>query len=353
MVSEHRHDGLNGTDPLEVFRLRSKVQDLEDRLHAAEQRFRAGEQMSKTAEQKHEAALAAAQEEILRASQARNDAEERARRSDVRVSGLLAESQQAASYMSAVAGRYDHQAEVVTILQRRLESSEAEAKTLRAELVEILQGEAERMDQLVLVEAKAAALVPELTNELKAEAASRAALSMQARELRDRLHVAEQQHTAHSRDLEAEVNQARHEKAALGRKCAESYQAVALHANAGQHWQQRSRAAELELIRACQNSQMYFESAQRQREEALRARELNRDVESQQRSAKQSNSNQDLRSWVLSSLNEVSRSAHAHGNSHSAADSGFAGRAWVDMLESFRKNEQTRAGFGNRTRAAV
>merc|ERR1712185_33080 len=111
---------------------------------------------------------------------------------------------------------------------------------------------------------------------------------------------------AQAMDLLAELKQSREEQAALGRKCAESYEVANLHAQAGYQWQQRTRAAEQELIRSGLNQHHLWEAARRTRMEQWKHEEHLRTVEEQRDRAMYNHvvadkAARELRGWVVAS----------------------------------------------------
>lgn len=314
-------------------------------------------------EKRSEATLVGARVEIERLTQAVASAEERTRKSESSVAGLLAESQEAAKLMSLVTSKFDHQVNISKSLTTKLKESEAEAASLRKDLEDALVREAQKTRLHDVAEASIANLqatfsetfVPRLQEEAKVEARA----AQDASESRQLLKQAQRDFAFKDECYQAELRQYREEKAALGRKCSETQQMAALHANAGYQWQQRSRAAEEELVRSGLTQHHLWDAALRTRDEQKRQQEQLQRVEEERDRALHGKmvaeqSGRELRGWVVSSLEEVNRSAHVGGDPYAPDNAkSFQGRAWVDMLESFRKDQQTRTGAGCRTRQPI
>lgn len=334
-----------------------RLKDMEQRCELTAQMREAAVKDFGALEQRFESALAGAHREIERLSTVAADATERSKQSERTVVTVVGESEEAASLMSQVTIKFDHQVGLSTALRRKLQRSEADAEKLRGELEAALLREAHQRQLHDAAEATVAQVMSRFTEEVKAESrlAEDAAVSQQ------RLRSADQNFRAHAGELAQELQRCREEKAALGRKCAESYQTAALHANAGEQWQQRTRAAEQELIRAGLNQHHLWEAAKCTRAEQWRQQQQLQEVEEQRDRAVHAQvvsdqARRDLTGWVVNSLDEVNRSAHIHTFGDPFAPGGresFQGRAWVDMLESFRKEQQTRSGYGARTRSPV
>merc|ERR1719235_2328023 len=168
-------------------------------------------------------------------------------------------------------------------------------------------------------------------------------------EAKQRLKKAESMFNAQANDLLGELRESREEKANLGRKCAETAEVAKMHANAGYQWQQRTRAAEEELLRSGMNQHHLWQAARRTRAEQWAQEERLRAVEEERDRAKYSHvladqARRDLTGWVMASLDEVNRSAHLRNSAAppEANPESFKGHAWVGMLEDFRKEQQTR-----------
>lgn len=334
-----------------------RLKDMEQRCELTAQMREASVKDFGALEQRFGSALAGAHQEIERLTSAAANASERAKRSDHRVVDLLGESEEAARLMSQVTVKFDHQVDINTSLRRKLQKSEADAEKLRGDLEAALLREAQQRKLHDAAEATVAQVMSRFTEEVKAESR----MAEDAVESKSRLRIADKHFQKHASELEEKLQLAREEKTLLGRKCAESYQVAALHANAGEQWQQRSHAAEQELIRAGLNQHHLWEAAKRTRAEQWRQQEQIRHIEEQRDRAAygQAVSDQarrDLTGWVVNTLDEVNRSAHVHTFGDPFAPGGresdsFQGQAWVDMLESFREDQQTRSGYGSRTRA--
>lgn len=352
----------------QVQRWRSETQELKAQLHCTErtceERLREMQQRCDHNAYMRELAskdagdrfLISANEEIERLSRTAADAQERARLSDERVTGLLAESQEAANLMAHVSVKFERQADISASFKRKLQQSEAETEKLRAELELALRREAEQSKQHDRAEATIECIMPRLTEEAKVEAR----MAEDSQEAKHRLKKAESMFNAQANDLLGELKRSHEEQAALGRKCAETCEVANLHANAGYQWQQRTRAAEQELVRSGLNQHHLWQAARRTRAEQWAQEERLRMVEEQRDRAMYNHvvadqARRDLSGWVVASLDEVNRSAHTRTSAGppEASHESFQGRAWVDMLESFRKDQQTRSGFGARTRGPV
>lgn len=326
----------------EVQQMREEVAQLEAQLEASE-RFR---MTAEGREARSEAVITALREEMVRMASVRDEAEERARRSDDRVAGLLAQCRETDSWMSEVASRCEEQAGLNNNLQRELQRSQADCEKLRSELADALLREAGLTRSCDKAEAVAATVVPRLTD----EAREHGRLAEQAVQTRKRLQIAETVFNSQAHDLQEEFAREREEKVALQRKCAENYQLAAMHASAGHQWQQRTRAAEQELLRIGIGHRDLWDVARRQRAEQWLHEEQLRDLEAERDRAladkqQAEQASKKLTGWVVSTLNEVNRTAaHARGDVHAPN----AGHQWVNMLESFRHNTQTRTGAGNR-----
>lgn len=284
------------------------------------------------------------------------DWKERAERSDQRVAGLLTESEQAADLMTQVTVKFERQVEISSTWKQKLIQSEAETEKVRSELQVVARQQAEKAAQHDCAEATIACIMPRFTEETKAEAR----MAEEAHEARRQLQRSESMFNAQAMDLLAEVNQSRGEQRQLGRKCAESYRVASQNANAGLQWQQRSRAAEEELIRSGLNQHHLWEAAKRTRAEQWAQQEQLRAAEEQRDRAMYNHvvadkARKELTGWMVSSLDEVNRSAHSRSSGFPGGKGkeSFQGDAWVDMLESFRQDQQTRSGFGARTHGPV
>lgn len=304
-----------------------------------------------------EAALSGARAEIERLTRDVSSAEGRTRKSEASVAGLLAESQEAAKLMSEVTGKFDHQVNINKSLTKKLQESEAAAASLRKDLEDALVREATKQRMYDGAEASIANLQATLVPRLQEEAKVEARVAQDAMESRQAFKRVQKEIVLKDECFQAELRQCREEKAALGRQCAETQQMVALHANAGYQWQQRSRAAEEELIRSGLSQHHLWDAARRTRDEQMREHEQLRRVEEERDRALHGKmvaeqSGKELRGWVVKSLEEVNRSAHLRGDPY-APQHGGEGQAWVDMLESFRKDQQTRTGAGCRTRQPI
>jgi len=302
------------------------------------------------------ALLANARQDIERMTRSAADWQERARRSNERVTGVLAESEQAADLMAAVTVKFEHQVEISSTWKRKLIHSEAETEKMRAELELVLRREADKVAQYDCAESTIACIMPRLTEETKVEAR----MAEEAQEARKRLQRSESMFNAQAMDLLSEVNQSREEQALLGRRCHEQSQVSAQHAKAGLQWQQRSRAAEEELIRSGLNQHHIWEAAKKTRAEQWAQQEQLRVAEEQRDRARYNHvvadkAHKNLTGWLVASLDEVNRSAHTRTSGVPGEYQGkesFQGQAWVDMLESFREDQQSRNGFGARTASA-
>jgi len=332
----------------------------EERLRELQQRSSFDSYQRDLASQDSGAALlAGARKEMERLSRSNADWQERSRRSDERVTGLLTESEQAADLMAQLTVQFEHQVEISSTWKRKLIHSEAETEKIRAELELVMRREAEKATQYDRAESTIGCIIPRLTEEVKVEAR----MAEEAQEVRRRLQRSESMFNAQAMDLVAEVNQSQEEQRLLGRKCAESYKVAAQHANAGLQWQQRSRAAEEELIRAGLNQHHLWEAAKRTRAEQWAQQEQLRAAEEQRDRAMYNHvvadkARRELTGWMVSSLDEVNRSAHSRSSGFPSKEGKeafhkFQGEAWVDMLETFRQDQQTRNGFGARTRGPM
>ncbi|CAJ1453375.1 unnamed protein product [Effrenium voratum] len=161
-----------------------------------------------------------------------------------------------AALCSALSRRCEQQAQAQRQLEEQLRASEAEASALRRELAELRSGEALRAQRLAAREVavdswEAGRLkeLPKLKAELKERLASQAEAHYQELEqqARRRLATAERAFHEQVRDLETELNEARAENAALGRKCFESYQARAQAQAASSQTQQQAQMQHQEL----------------------------------------------------------------------------------------------------------
>lgn len=166
-----------------------------------------------------------------------------------------------------------------------------------------------------------------------------------------------EQHSAQLAGLETALRASSHELASLGRKCAESYDATRAAERTAQFWHRRALDLEEELSRAHREIRHHREVSE-MTSEALRDKEemmselqsaLGRDVAVH---GDPHRAGKDLQSWILQSLNEVNRSAHqrAWDGHEPQFDPAFAGREWVNILDNFRQQHQTRIGAGTRTR---
>jgi len=270
--------------------------------------------------------------------------------------GLLAESQEAANLMAQVSVKFEHQVDISTTLKQKLKVSEAETEKLRCDLDLALRREAEKVRQHDCAEATIECIMPRLTQEAKVEARA----AEEAQEAKQRLTRAESMFNAQATDLLGELKQSHEEQAFLGRKCQETREAVQLHANAGFQWQQRSQAAEQELIRSGLNQHHLWQATRRTRAEQWAQAERVRLAEEERDRARYNHvvadqARRDLTGWVMASLDEVNRSAHIRTSDAppEANHESFRGKAWVGMLETFRKDQQTRSGYGTRTRGPV
>merc|ERR1719271_2025793 len=235
--------------------------------------------------------LTSAEQEVERLSRTAADAQERAKLSDERVMGLLAESQEAANLMADVSVKFERQAEKASSLKRRLQQSEAETEKLRSELESAYLREAEMSKRHDNAESTIQIIMPRLTEESKVEAL-----------------MAEQAH-----DLLSEVRHSNEEQAVLGRKCRENAEVANMHANAGYQWQQRTKAAEEELIRAGLNQHHLWQAARKTRAEQWAHQERLRVAEEQRDRAMYDHAvadqaRRDMTKWVVSSIDEVNRS---------------------------------------------
>uniref|UniRef100_A0A7S0AUS2 Uncharacterized protein n=1 Tax=Pyrodinium bahamense TaxID=73915 RepID=A0A7S0AUS2_9DINO len=159
-------------------------------------------------------------------------------------------------------------------------------------------------------------------------------------------------------DLQAALAQAMAGRAALERRCMESTEVARASSDAARSWQRRAQMAEEELARARVEAASQ-EAATEGLQQRLRAEEeltvqlraaLERDVALCGGSGAGGEASDELRRWVLQSLNEVNRSAHGRtwDPFEPKFDPAFEGREWMNILESFRQNHQTRIGFGCR-----
>jgi len=299
--------------------------------------------------------LTSAEQEVERLSRTAADAQERAKLSDERVMGLLAESQEAANLMADVSVKFERQADKANSLKRRLQQSEAETEKLRSELESAYLREAEMSKRHDNAESTIQIIMPRLTEESKVEAL----MAEEAQESKQRLKKAESMFNAQAHDLLSEVRHSNEEQAVLGRKCRENAEVANMHANAGYQWQQRTKAAEEELIRAGLNQHHLWQAARKTRAEQWAHQERLRVAEEQRDRAMYDHAvadqaRRDMTKWVVSSIDEVNRSAHMRTSAapHAASHESLRGKAWVDMLESFRKDQQ-RSGYGCRSHGPV
>jgi len=296
--------------------------------------------------------LAAANKEIERLASVAADAQERSRRSDDRVLGLLSESEEAANLMSEVTVKFDHQADSAASLIRKLHRSDAETAKLQGELEMALRREADKCKQYDCAEATIACIMPRLLDETKTEAKA----MKEAQETWLRLIHVESVFDKQATQLNAELQMSHDEHTKLGRKVVERSEHAVFHANAEQHWQRRSEAAEGELVRAGLNQHHLWQAAQRNRAQQCAQQDQIRVMEEQRDRAMYNHvvadkARKELSSWVVASLDEVNRSAHVRtSGAPKSADESFQGHAMVSMLESFRKDQQTRNGYGARVR---
>jgi len=334
----------------EVQRWRTETKELEARLEASEQHRVIAEESSEALRGRWEVALQVMEQEMKLMASVRDEAEQRAQRSDDRLTGLLSESRETAVYMSELASRCEEQTNLNNSLVSKLQQSEAYCDKLKSELAEALVRQVDLTKNLDKTEAVVATVVPRLTD----EAREQGRIAQQAMDTRQRLRYAESTFNSQARDLQEQLAMEREEKHALGRKCAEHYKLAAMHANAGHQWQQRSRAAEEELMRHGISHAALWQVARQQRAEQWMREEQLRELEAERDRAlaakeRAEGATRDMTGWVVSSLSEVNRTAHARQDAHTPS----TGQAWVSMLEDFKRNGQARSGPGNRTRPAM
>ncbi|CAJ1411008.1 unnamed protein product [Effrenium voratum] len=224
-----------------------------------------------------------------------------------------------AALCSALSRRCEQQAQAQRQLEEQLRASEAEASALRRELAELRSGEALRAQRLAAREVavdswEAGRLkeLPKLKAELKERLASQAEAHYQELEqqARRRLATAERAFHEQVRDLETELNEARAENAALGRKCFESYQARAQAQAASSQTQQQAQMQHQELHQLRANQTLMQQELLRckaslSREEEAAAFLKARLQEAESSASRSDEVSRDLREWVLRSLNEV------------------------------------------------
>eukprot|EP00747_Dinoflagellata_sp_TGD_P169339 gnl/TRDRNA2_/TRDRNA2_198097_c0_seq1.p1 gnl/TRDRNA2_/TRDRNA2_198097_c0~~gnl/TRDRNA2_/TRDRNA2_198097_c0_seq1.p1 ORF type:complete len:413 (+),score=84.33 gnl/TRDRNA2_/TRDRNA2_198097_c0_seq1:54-1292(+) len=298
-------------------------------------------------DEKWQAALAQSQKEIRLAKAERDEAEERARKSEARLSKLAADSSKTALHASSVSGSLELQIELNSALQKELRQSKSQVEDLRVQLRESKYDFAGANSRAGDTEA----LLRSATEEAAEQAEALA---------RCRLELNEAQ-TALNRDnmsVEAVMKRESLEKMSLGRKCQESYVAQRQHEEAASFWQQRTEAGEQEIVRLRNENQKAWQTVHHQYGELEQQRRLVENLEAlrerdiaERESAQEASRN--LQRWIRRSIAEVNKSAHGPVDRHAPGVVPFThdrdNQAWIQMLENFRWSEQTRAGFGNRT----
>lgn len=309
-------------------------------------------------EQRFEAAIHSQRVEIDRLLANRGEAEERLRAKDARVAGLASESQETLRYMNAVAANYDSQVALNATLQQRFADAELDAENLRAELREVFRGEAQRSEKMTASEVILAGVVPTLKEEMSCEETRCCRLESELHGNQGRAELTERRLRTEVRELQSHAQRSAVERQELGRRCSMSYEAVRHHEGAARWWHQRTELAERELVRLGMGSHQLWEQAGREHAENMARQHALVEVEAQRDNALQAKRSaedaaRDLRGWISGSLDEVSRSAHGPTDPFAPKAKDLHGAAWVDMLESFRQREQTRTGFGSRSRTAA
>lgn len=309
-------------------------------------------------EQRYEAAIQSQRAEIDRLLANRGEAEERLRAKDARVAGLASESQETLRYMNAVAANYDGQVALNATLQQRLANAEQDGENLRAELREVFRGEAERSEKMTASEVILAGVVPTLKDEMSCEATRSHRLEWEIHENLGKSELTERRLRTEVRELQSHAQRASVERIEVGRRCGLSHEAARHHEGAARWWQQRAELAEHELVRLGIGSHQLWEQAGREHSENMARQHVLAEMEAQRDSAVQAQRSaedaaRDLRGWISGSLDEVSRSAYGPTDPFAPKPKDLNGAAWVDMLESFRQREQTRTGFGTRSRTAA
>eukprot|EP00931_Biecheleriopsis_adriatica_P122028 TRINITY_DN97057_c0_g1_i1.p1 TRINITY_DN97057_c0_g1~~TRINITY_DN97057_c0_g1_i1.p1 ORF type:complete len:321 (-),score=81.64 TRINITY_DN97057_c0_g1_i1:101-1063(-) len=298
------------------------------------------------------------------------EAQEQARAHQTRAAELCAESRETATFCSLVSTRFDKQVELNGKLRKNLAESEAEVKNLRCELRELRRGEAERMAKVAAHEAAVRSWESERLKELPAwKQKVKDELVSEARRHHGRLedHVQKRVTAADTlaqqqvHEMQAELVEARQDKADLGRKCCASYEATKRAELAAQHWQRCAQTSQQELREALAErmhlrEEIHLQSARIAQHEQ-QASKLQAELKhSEATHVRHEEASQDMRNWVLQSLHEVNRSAHPQGVPRrggglmGARDERLAAGQWVSILESFRENHQTKSGYGNRSR---
>eukprot|EP00930_Biecheleria_cincta_P055867 TRINITY_DN42118_c0_g1_i1.p1 TRINITY_DN42118_c0_g1~~TRINITY_DN42118_c0_g1_i1.p1 ORF type:complete len:309 (+),score=83.06 TRINITY_DN42118_c0_g1_i1:92-1018(+) len=280
---------------------------------------------------------------------------------EVRSAQLSAEGRETAAFCSVLSERFDKQVDLNGKLWKRLEESEAQVRELRCEIRELQRGESKRAEG---VAEKEAAVLKWEANRLKELPILKGQLLAEAEKHRQQLeeqvhrHIAtsDQHFNAQARELMAELDHARRDNALLGRKCCASYEATQRAELAAQHWQQQSGLFQQELRMANAERLRLLEEIKWQHGKLVEQEQIATKLQSQlehaeSQTAFSEEASQELRSWVVKSLNEVNRSAHPQGELRRARVGQMSANDWVGMLESFRSSQQTRNGFGNRTRS--
>lgn len=280
---------------------------------------------------------------------------------EVRSAQLSAESRETAAFCSVLSDRFDQQVDLNGKLWKRLEESEAQVKELRCEICELQRGESQRAAQ---VAAKEAAVrnweadrlkeLPVLRGQLLAEADKRR--QQLEEQVQRRIASSDQHFNEQAQELMAELSEARRENALLGRKCCASYEATRQAELAAQHWQQQTGLFQQELRLANAERLRLIEEIKWQHGKLAEHEQTTTKLQShleraESKTAFSEEASQELRSWVMKSLNEVNRSAHPQGELRRARVGQISANDWVGMLDSFRQSQQTKNGVGNRTRS--
>jgi len=281
-----------------------------------------------------------------------------------RSSDLCVQGRETAQRCALLAKQFDQQIELNGKLQYMLQTSEAEAEDLRAELRELQKGEADRAGRLAEREISLQRLQASLT---LVPGAARHQLDADTRQARQeaqreaqqvanaRITAVEQRCREEVAQMEAPLSVARRECAALGRKCHAEREARMRLEETVRLWWQQAEVAEAAAVRHAQEGTQLRAMAQAQeiKAETMMARNMQLEARLDRVGKLHGESveqGRHLRDWVVNSMEEVNRSAHGPRDPFAPDDRGFAGRNWTEILDDFRANHQVRIGHGCRTR---
>eukprot|EP00746_Dinoflagellata_sp_MGD_P007626 gnl/MRDRNA2_/MRDRNA2_115136_c0_seq1.p1 gnl/MRDRNA2_/MRDRNA2_115136_c0~~gnl/MRDRNA2_/MRDRNA2_115136_c0_seq1.p1 ORF type:complete len:322 (-),score=89.85 gnl/MRDRNA2_/MRDRNA2_115136_c0_seq1:169-1086(-) len=264
--------------------------------------------------------------------------EERCKAAERQVENFTNESATVAEVVKNLSRRFEEEKNRTAALKEQLASFQIEIPELHRRLAEAEALAADRQEAIQRAEGAEAQLL-QTQQELEH-------FKKRSRHALDLMQNRSQEHTDRARN---EVRKQLEGNADLGRKVVACRGEIQHWQNVAAMWQKRHADAEFQLMRMQHELQVGWDVAHRSKMELSRVEAERQGLEEAKDAAEASS--REIREWLQTSLAEVNRSAHVPVDRHAPiVGPGFVGEQVVDILESFRLNQQMRIGYGTRTR---